>query len=104
MADCEVLSIAPGQLKLVGSITFETATDIELQGRELLIKQVGSCTVDLAELEDGGSAALSVLLSWMRQAHHLSISLSMINMPIDLYDLARVGGLDSVLPIQIQAP
>ncbi|MCX4025718.1 STAS domain-containing protein [Endozoicomonas sp. SM1973] len=100
MVEGEVLSTAPGQLKLVGRVTFGAAVNIEQQGRELLIKQTGSCTVDLAEVEEAGSAALSVLLSWMRQSHHLSISLSIVNMPIDLYDLARVSGLDAVLPIQ----
>ncbi|MDE1460612.1 STAS domain-containing protein [Spartinivicinus poritis] len=100
MVDGEVLSTAPGQLKLVGSVTFRAAATIEQQGRELLIKQAGNCTVDLSEVREAGSAALSVLLSWMRQAHHLSINLSIVNMPTDLYDLARVSGLDTVLPIQ----
>ena len=100
MANCEVTSTAPGQLKLSGSLTFDTAVSIEQQGRELLIKQMANCEVDLAELKAAGSVALSVLLSWMRQAHHLSIDLSITNMPAELYDLARVGGLDGVLPIR----
>lgn len=100
MSGCEVVSVAPGQLKLSGSLTFDSAVNIEQQGRELLVKQSSNCEVNLAGIKDASSAALSVLLSWMRQAHHLSIDLSITNMPTELYDLARVSGLDNVLPIR----
>jgi len=57
-------------------------------------------TVDLEGLESVSSAILSMLLCGVRVAERTQCDLTYISMPQKLHDMARVGGLESVLPIR----
>ncbi|MDX1452791.1 MAG: STAS domain-containing protein [Oleiphilaceae bacterium] len=58
-----------------------------------------SLTINLSELESGGSQALSLLLCAMRMAQKHACSLQMQGMSRGLFDMARVGGVEALLPI-----
>lgn len=59
-----------------------------------------SFTIRLKDLESVSSALLSVLLCCTRAAEQVGCELSLRGMPQKLYDMARVGGIESILPIQ----
>jgi phospholipid transport system transporter-binding protein len=63
-----------------------------------LIRESGdTITFDVQELETANSVALSLLLVWMKSARQHHKELVIKNMSAQLYDMARVGGLESIL-------
>lgn len=54
--------------------------------------------IDLEKLTTFNSQVLSLLLCGLRTAHKSQCRVRFDNMPPGLFDMARVGGLDSVLP------
>jgi phospholipid transport system transporter-binding protein len=56
--------------------------------------------VDLAQVDIVDSSAVSLLLSWMRQAQALSLNLSFVHAPTNLRSLVDLYGLTEVLPLK----
>ena len=57
-----------------------------------------SVQVNLAQLDAVSSVVLSLLLCLMREAKKASCELKFVNMSQDLFDMARVGGVESLFP------
>ena len=55
--------------------------------------------VDLGQVEAVDSAAVSLLLSWLRRAQRDNVSLSFSNVPDNLMSLARMYGVDKFIPL-----
>lgn len=85
---------------LNGVINFDNAEALVKQGVELLKLATGSVVFDLSTVEQSTSVGLSVLLSWMRAAKTLGIQLTFVGMSSVMFDIARVSGLDDMLPLQ----
>jgi phospholipid transport system transporter-binding protein len=56
-------------------------------------------TVDLAQLEVADSAAVSLLLAWLRNAQRHEAKLTLINVPENLRSLATLYGVADALPL-----
>lgn len=59
--------------------------------------------VDLAQVEAADSAAVSLLLGWMRNAQRHEAMLTFINVPDNLRSLADLYGVADALPLN-QSP
>lgn len=72
------------------------------QVRELIatLAQGDALEIDLAGLQSVNSVTLSILLSILRIAEPRGCVVSFCNMSSDLFSIARVGGLDSILPLK----
>ncbi|MDO8414208.1 MAG: STAS domain-containing protein [Gallionellaceae bacterium] len=55
--------------------------------------------IDLAQVEAVDSAAVSLLLAWLRQAQQRSVTISFNNIPDNLLSLARLYGVAEFLPL-----
>ena len=89
---------APGQFELCGNINFENSPEIEYLGAKKLLADSGHrWAIDLKNVSQADSSALSVLLSWIRlaQAHDKVICFD--GMPKKLHALAEVCNVDKVL-------
>ena len=60
----------------------------------------GALVIDLAQVEAGDSAAVSLLLSWLRRAQREQLALSFANVPDNLMSLARLYGVAELLPLR----
>lgn len=60
----------------------------------------GSLVVDLGNVEAVDSAAVSLLLSWLRRAQVNSVAISFSNVPANLLSLARLYGVAELLPLR----
>ena len=58
-----------------------------------------SWTVDLAQVEAADSAAVSMLLSWLRNAQRHGAKLNFVNVPENLRSLAVLYGVADALPL-----
>jgi len=60
-------------------------------------------TVDLAQIEAADSAAVSLLLGWLRNAQRHDAKLNLVNVPDNLRTLAGLYGVADALPLN-QSP
>ncbi len=56
-------------------------------------------TVDLGQVEAADSAAVSMLLSWVRNAQRHEAKLTFVNVPNNLRSLADLYGVADALPL-----
>lgn len=55
--------------------------------------------INLAQLEAVSSIVLSLFLCFKREANKVSCELTFVNMSQGLFDMARVGGVESLFPL-----
>ena len=55
--------------------------------------------VDMAQVDIVDSAAVSLMLSWVRQAKILNVDISFIHVPTNLQSLVGLYGLSEMLPL-----
>ncbi len=60
--------------------------------------QAGANAVDLAEVTELDSSLLAMLLAWLREARRLGRGLDVANLPEGLATIARLYGVDELLP------
>jgi len=93
-------AIANGDvLSLAGVLDFDSVVELRPVGRDWLLA-AGAATrrLDLAGVTHSSSAGLALLLDWMRVAGGVDKTLRIENMPAYMLALARISGLDALLP------
>lgn len=91
--------VAEHALKVKGHIGFKSVMGLKKQGEAFLRSGPRQCVIDLSGVAGGGSAAVSLLLSWMRYSRAHNIQLNYCNLPTDMLDVALLCGVDQLLPI-----
>jgi phospholipid transport system transporter-binding protein len=86
------------QLILEGDVTAENSVALRNTGEEIIRRMTSRGSIDLAALSSANTITLSLLLSWLRSAKHNNVSLTITRPPGKLFDMARVSGLESILP------
>lgn len=89
---------------------------IEQQGRRLVVRSVmtvdtvsgllaeglamlaGEVEIDLGEVDEVDSSALSLLFEWLRQAQILKVDVAYANLPPTLVSLATLYGVLELIP------
>lgn len=102
LLECGPVTLKAGSHGLVvqGDVDFDTAAALAGAGSAWLQKQpAGSLVVlDLTGIEHISSAALSVLLEWLRQARSMNVVIQNVELSTPLARLTAVAGLDALLP------
>ena len=79
-----------------GPVTLANVALVLEEGRRHL--EEGVRAVDLSEVTDMDSSLLAVLLTWLRDARRRNQELAFANLPEALQTIARLYGVDSLLP------
>jgi len=87
-------------LQVFGCIGFDNALELKQQGERLINKAAEHCEIDFSGVTDAGSAALTLLFSWLRHAANLRKTVEFINLPDDLLGVAKVSGVDQILSLK----
>mgnify|MGYP001764484940 CR=1 FL=1 len=85
-----------GQLRVSGPLTMGTVAalmDIDLSGAE------DRLVIDLGQVEAVDSAAVSLLLVWVRSFSRKGVRPCFANLPDNLSSLARLYGVAELLPL-----
>ena len=95
-----ITQISTEEVQLAGR--FDVSMVVAL--RKHLELMISACagkkfTIQLQELENGNSALLSLLLCCVRKSEQLGCQLILTGMSRSLFDMARVGGVESILPL-----
>ena len=87
-----------GWLVVEGQLTMETVPALFESGLQRLAGE--DLMVDFSKVESVDSAAVSMLLGWTRAAQRSQRVLRVMSLPDDLLSLARLYGVDDLLPHQ----
>ena len=79
-----------------GPVTLANVAGLLEEGRRHLAEGVSS--VDLGEVTEMDSAALALCLAWLRDAKGRGAALAFTNLPESLQTIARLYGVDKLLP------
>jgi len=85
------------RLVLSGAVTLHNVAGLLEEGRRHLAE--GIQTVDLGEVSEMDSALLALLLAWLRDAKARERPLAFLNPPQSLRTIARLYGVDTLLPL-----
>jgi phospholipid transport system transporter-binding protein len=85
------------QLHVSGRLTMDTVA--ALYGTGLQPDGDGALEIDFAKVEAVDSAAVSLMLCWLRRAQEKHVSLRFSNLPDNLLSLARLYDVAELLPI-----
>lgn len=83
------------RLLVSGALTM--ATVAELHGQGVPSQAVSPWVIDLAAVEAVDSAAVALLLAWLRQAQARGLNLRFENLPPNLTSLAQMYGVNELL-------
>ena len=87
------------RMMLQGDVTMDTVPALFAQGLQHLSRK--NLVVDLAQTQAVDSAAVSILLAWQRAAQSGQRTLQITNLPENLLSLARLYGVEEMLPKQL---
>ncbi|AGI22966.1 STAS domain-containing protein [Pseudomonas sp. MT3] len=101
MSQGSVTERAAGELALAGVLDYSTGPGLREQGGRLIAaSKAGALRLDCSAVERSSSVGLSLLLSFTRDAHKSGKTLQIVGMPRDMQEIAKVGGLLEILPLQ----
>jgi len=86
-----------GRIVLSGPLTLANVGQVLVEGRQHLGE--GVATVDLGEVTELDSSALALLLAWLREAKAGGRPLGFANLPEALQTIARLYGVQDLLPV-----
>ncbi len=87
-----------GRLEIHGDLSFGSVRELWDECREW----ISGCTepeIDLDRVQRSDSAGLALLVECQRQARRAGVSIRFFNIPAQMLSMARVSGLDQVLPL-----
>ena len=84
---------------LSGKLTFATVPQIYTQSNTLLDNNSSSLTLDLQGVTHTDSAGLALMMEWMRTAQRQEKEIHFKNVPAQMLSIARLSGLDTILPL-----
>lgn len=87
-----------GTISFSGPLTMATVNEA-LHESTALFTQQGPWELDFHGVDEVDSAAVSLLLEWVRQAAKLGCQLRIHHLPENLQCLVKVYGLEDLLPI-----
>ena len=83
-------------LTLSGPVTLENVAQVLQEGLQQI--REGARTVDLGGVTELDSSLLAMLLTWLREAKQRSSEIAFANLPQGLETIARLYGVEGLLP------
>ncbi|MCV2218298.1 STAS domain-containing protein [Thauera sp. Sel9] len=81
-----------------GPLTMHSAAPVLEEGRRLA--KAGSLVVDMAAVPTADSAALALVLDWLRTAREAGHDIVLRSLPPGLASLAALYDIDALLPLE----
>ena len=85
--------------ELPRAIHLDTLFEVRSAGESYLDQQSGDAVFDLSPLQECNSAAVALLMAWLRYAHARGKSVSFARAPTDLLNIIEVAGLSDTLRV-----
>ena len=89
------------RFRVQGPLTLRSAAVLLARGRQLFVEPVSR--VDLSAVTELDSAALGLLLEWLREARAEHREIVYLNLPANLTSLGTLYGVLDLLPQAVEA-
>jgi len=103
MAELRIEETGQGSWLLVGDLSFTTVQDLR-GGLDIKSADRPGISIDLAGVTRSDSAGLALLIEWLRESERLGKTITFLNMPAQMQSIARVCGLEDILPADTAEP
>jgi phospholipid transport system transporter-binding protein len=97
MAEPRIEETGNGSWLLSGDLSFTTVPALR-GGLDIKSSDRPGISIDLAGVTRSDSAGLALLIEWLRESERLGKAIAFLNMPAQMQSIARVCGLDGILP------
>jgi phospholipid transport system transporter-binding protein len=97
MTEPRIEEIGHGSWKLAGDLSFATVLALN-DTLDIASTDRPRISIDLAGVTRSDSAGLALLIEWLRESERRGKSITFLNMPAQMQSIARVCGLDGILP------
>jgi len=94
----EIKQVVPGEFVVSGELVFDKVVDLLDDSKRYFDGQL-DMLFSLQYVDKTDSAGLALLVEWTRLANKQNQSIHFSDIPKQLLDIARVSGLDDLLPI-----
>ncbi len=101
MTEARLEVVSPGHYRLTGELDFDSVPALAARSGELF-RAPGDVRVSLAGVARADSAGLALLVDWLREARRRGRHIGFSQVPEQLLALARVSGVDELLPLDPQ--
>jgi phospholipid transport system transporter-binding protein len=90
------------QIVITGTLNFANTAKLQELGYSYIAKAAATkeLTFDLQNTAAEDNSGLALLLAWQRHAHKLNKIVHFINLPKQLFDMARLCGIEKLLLIK----
>lgn len=99
MGNAKVEKKSEDLFAVAGDLDFESVPALALESQQLFRAGNRAFTVDLSAVERADSAALALLIQWLRNAEEQQQVLTLKNVPKNLISIAAVSNVDEFLPL-----
>jgi len=89
-------ALGEGRFKVYGALDSDTATDL-LKRSDEAFKSASALEIDLANVPEGDSAGLALLIEWVRLAKQRQQTIHFKNVPPQIAALARISEVENLL-------
>ena len=103
MAEPRIEEVGHGSWQLFGDLSFTTVPDLR-GGLDIRSADRPGISIDLAGVTRSDSAGLALLIEWLRESERQGKTITFLNMPPQMQSIARVCGLEGILPADKAAP
>lgn len=94
----KIEEVGESAISLGGQIRHQEANEIKSKLESRIKRSTNKdLDIDLSQISNVSSVVLSVLLCGIRAAKSASCNVRYINTPQGLYNMARVGGIESII-------
>ncbi|MFO8024177.1 lipid asymmetry maintenance protein MlaB [Thiohalophilus sp.] len=99
MSDTAIKPQNDNSYLISGELNMQTVPGLLQQVEPILGTSHGEVCFDLQAVTRSDSAGLALLVEWMQFARQQDRKLSFRNLPDQLRDIARISGLEDLLPL-----
>jgi len=100
---CRLEPLGEGRYSVAGELGLASAAAMLAAGRAAFAGQP-RVDVDMSQVARADSAGLAVLIEWTRLARLAGMQITFHALPARLSALARIGGVDQLLPVEGSDP
>jgi len=93
----EMVLSEDGSLRVEGAITVHNVVAVVERGNALFARD--DLVIDLAQVTEVDSSAVSMLLEWQREAHRCNRRIRFANTPQNLKGLAQLYGVSEMISL-----
>jgi phospholipid transport system transporter-binding protein len=97
--DIDIKENKKGQWQVTGELGFATVPKLYKTGYDVITEHE-NLVFDLQDIIALDNSGLALLTAWVRLAKKLDKTISFVNLPNKLLDIAKLSGLEDILPIR----